>query len=269
MRAAAGDGGGAGRGRRLAAVRLTFLGTRGYIDARTRRHRRHSALMVAGPEGRLMIDCGADWRDRLAALAPDAVIVTHAHPDHAFGLDRGAPCPVYATRESWTALADFPIEDRHTLSPRRRRRICGLSVQPFPVIHSLRAPAVGYRIGRGRTCFFYVPDVIAIRDRRAALNRALLFIGDGATLTRPMVRRRGTKLFGHTTVRAQLGWCAEEGVPRAIFTHCGSEIVTGDERRLGPKLRAMARERGVEAEIAHDGLEIELGPSGARRRKGR
>jgi len=49
-----------------------------------------------------------------------------------------------------------------------------------------------------------------------------------------------------------------EGVPRAVITHCGSEIVRGDERKLGAKLRAMAKERGVQAEFAHDGLQVVL-----------
>jgi hypothetical protein len=37
-----------------------------------------------------------------------------------------------------------------------------------------------------------------------------------------------------------LTWCEKEGVPRAIITHCGSEIVTGDERKLFVNLCAMA-----------------------------
>ncbi len=73
-----------------------------------------------------------------------------------------------------------------------------------------------------------------------------------------MVRRHGDALIGHAAVRTQLTWCQEEVVPRAIFTHCGSEIVLGDERRLGKELRRMARERGCEAEFAHDGMEIVL-----------
>jgi len=45
---------------------------------------------------------------------------------------------------------------------------------------------------------------------------------------------------------------------RAIITHCGSEIVTGDERGLAAKLRGMGIERGLEARIAHDGMELVL-----------
>jgi len=84
------------------------------------------------------------------------------------------------------------------------------------------------------------------------------YIGDGATMTRSFVRKRGDTLIGHAAVRTQLGWCAKEGVPRAIITHCGSEIVTGDERMLAAKLHGMATERGVEACIAHDRMELIL-----------
>jgi hypothetical protein len=47
-------------------------------------------------------------------------------------------------------------------------------------------------------------------------------------------------------------------VPKAIITHCGSEIVTGDERRLSAKLCAMAVQRGIEVRLAYDGMKLEL-----------
>lgn len=237
---------------------LTFLGTRGYIDVRTRLHRRHSALLVTNRGRRFMIDCGEDWRLRLRALHPDAILLTHAHPDHAGGLDRGAPCPVYATADTRRLLARFPVQTWEIVRPRRPFRLCGCTVEAFRVIHSLRAPAVGYRISRGRAVCFYVPDVVAIPQRRAALRGATLYVGDGARLTRPLVRRRGNVLFGHTTVQDQLDWCRREGVPRALFTHCGTEIVAGDARRIRSQVRRMGEERGVDARIAHDGLELEL-----------
>jgi phosphoribosyl 1,2-cyclic phosphodiesterase len=218
----------------------------------------HSALMVAHGGRRLMIDCGEDWLDRLAELAPDAVLVTHAHPDHAWGLKAGAPCPVYATKAAWRDMAGYPIEARRVVAPRRPWRLHGLTLEAYPVEHSILCPAVGYRVAAARTAFFYVPDVVAIDERAAALAGVALFIGDGATLTRSMVRRRDGKLFGHTPIRTQLGWCQKEGVPRALFTHCGSEIVGADGRTLAARLRAMARARDVDARIAYDGMEIEL-----------
>jgi hypothetical protein len=73
-----------------------------------------------------------------------------------------------------------------------------------------------------------------------------------------MVRKSGGRLIGHTPMRTQLTWCAKEGVPRALFTHLGSEVVDGDERSLGPRLDELARERGVRADFAHDGMELVL-----------
>jgi hypothetical protein len=42
-------------------MELTFLGTRGEIERRTRRHRMHTSLMVSHRGARVMIDCGLDW----------------------------------------------------------------------------------------------------------------------------------------------------------------------------------------------------------------
>lgn len=68
------------------AVTLTFLGTRGEIEARSRRHRRHSAALIQCGNARVMIDCGKDWLGRLRKVAPTAIMLTHGHADHAWGL---------------------------------------------------------------------------------------------------------------------------------------------------------------------------------------
>src|ERR671923_2745656 len=80
-------------------MKLIFLGTRGEIEARSKRHRMHSSLLVTNGRSRVMIDCGRDWTSRVRRLAPDAIILTHAHPDRADGLKNGPPCPVFATAE--------------------------------------------------------------------------------------------------------------------------------------------------------------------------
>jgi ribonuclease BN (tRNA processing enzyme) len=237
-------------------MKITFLGTRGNIELKSRRHRRHSAILIQLGPRRVMVDCGADWLGRVDMLAPDAIVLTHAHPDHADGLRHGAPCPVYAPAATWELIAGCPIQDRRTLAPGMPEVIAGVTFCACPVQHSLRCPAVGYRIGIGRTGLFYVPDVAAIPGHREVLAGSPLFVGDGATITRPILRKHDGALLGHASIRTQLGWCRDAGVSCAVFTHCGSEIVGGDERRLGARIRALARERGVRARIAYDGLEI-------------
>jgi len=74
-----------------------------------------------------------------------------------------------------------------------------------------------------------------------------------------MVRKPGDVIIGHVPIQTQLTWCQKLDVRRAIFTHLGSEIVEGDERSLGAKIRDLADEREVEeVEIAHDGTEVVL-----------
>ena len=240
-------------------MKITFLGTRGYIEPSTRRHRFHTSALVEYRGGRVMIDCGEGWEKRWNAVRPRGIVITHAHPDHAFALDADAPpCDVFASEESWEVMEEFrvPDERRRTLAPRVVREIDGIGFEPFPVIHSTRAPAVGYRITAGRVAVFYVPDVVWIHDRDEAFDGIRAYIGDGATVHREMVRKdKHGELIGHATVQQQLTWCSKEGVRKMIVTHCGADIVGGDERKVGAQLRREAEKRGVEVEIAHDGME--------------
>jgi phosphoribosyl 1,2-cyclic phosphodiesterase len=205
-----------------------------------------------------MIDCGLDWLGKFQQLHADAIVLTHAHPDHAWGLRRGAACPVHAPNETWRTLPNYKIHHPHVIEEDTPTKICGITFQAFSVEHSILAPAVGYRISAGRACIFYGPDLLFIHNRAAALKDVQIYIGDGATITRSFVRKRGDRLIGHANVRTQLGWCAKEGVPRAIITHCGSEIVAGDERSLRKTIAVIARDLGIEVQIAHDRMALAL-----------
>jgi phosphoribosyl 1,2-cyclic phosphodiesterase len=165
---------------------------------------------------------------------------------------------VYAPQKTWQELQHYPIKNRHVVDERTPTKICGITFEAFPVEHSVLSPAVGYRVSAGRGRIFYAPDLIFIHDRQDALKGVQIYIGDGATVTRSFIRRRGKALIGHSPVRTQLTWCEKEGVPQAIITHCGSEIVASDERKLSTKLRAMATERGIDVRLAYDGMKLEL-----------
>jgi phosphoribosyl 1,2-cyclic phosphodiesterase len=228
--------------------------------------------MVTGGGSRVMIDCGEDWLSRVPRPRPAAILISHAHADHAAGLRRGAPCGVYASAESWRAMAAWPLAVRYVVPPRIRFALAGLRVEAWPVEHSVLAPAVGYRITAGTTCIFYVPDVARLPNARAALRDVDVYVGDGATLDRPLIRRRGSERIGHAPVATQLEWCEAAGVANAIFTHCGSRIVRAEPREIAATLSAMAHEHGVRARFAHDGMRATIlttSSSGPRSRGGR
>jgi len=240
-------------------MKLIFHGTRGKIEAQSKRHDRHAVLEARYLGKGVIIDCGENWLGRLDELRPRAIVITHAHPDHAWGLAEGAPCPVYATREAWETLEEFPIAERRIIEPRRPFTVRGIRFEAFAVQHSIRAPAVGYRISAGAATIFYAPDLVYIHEREEALRGCRLYIGDGATVDGQMVRKsEDGQLFGHTPVRTQLTWCRKEGIPKMIVTHCGSQIVENEAKGIGDQVAAYAEERGVEVEIAHDGLELIL-----------
>jgi hypothetical protein len=44
-----------------------------------------------------------------------------------------------------------------------------------------------------------------------------------------------------------------------VFTHCGSEIVKSDARTAAAVVRALGSEHGIEALIAYDGFELDVG----------
>ncbi|PYJ19491.1 MAG: hypothetical protein DME92_12285, partial [Verrucomicrobia bacterium] len=207
---------------------------------------------------KVMIDCGLDWLGRFERLRPDAIVLTHAHPDHAWGLRNGASCPVHAPQKTWRTLKGCNIANRQLIKERTPTNICGMTFEAFPVEHSIPAPAVAYRVSAGRARIFYAPDLVFIRDRASALKDVQIYIGDGATVTRSFIRKRGRALIGLAPVRTQLMWCAKEDVPRAIISNCGSEIVTAEERKRTAKVRALAAKRDIEARIAHDGMKVKL-----------
>jgi hypothetical protein len=94
--------------------------------------------------------------------------------------------------------------------------------------------------------------------RGEALRGIRLYIRDGATLHRPTIRKKNGSLIGHSAIRTQLAWCRQPGVPIALFTHCGSEIVRARPRTMRPLARDPGPVHGVETSIAVDGMEVIL-----------
>ena len=238
-------------------MQAIFLGTRGYIEESSRLHRMHSALMLTSRGKRLLLDAGQTWNGKLRSLAPDWIAITHAHPDHSFGLEEGTEVPVYVSEESRQLLAHYPVRRFRIFDDGDEIRLGPFRIKPYDVIHSIRAPAVGFRVTADRTTLVYNPDIISIVDEDRVLSRVNVYIGDGASLTRPLVRRRDGKLFGHTTVRAQMNWCKRHGIERAYIVHCGKQLVEMKPAELQQRVDALAGP-AIEAIVARDGLRVDL-----------
>jgi hypothetical protein len=108
-----------------------------------------------------------------------------------------------------------------------------------------------------RYTIFYAPDVLRIRHAADALAATTLYVGDGATIKRPIMRieRQSGVAVGHASITTQLDWCARMGVRRAMFTHCGRAIVAGPPEVEG-EIAALGRARRIRTSVASDGMRI-------------
>jgi ribonuclease BN (tRNA processing enzyme) len=241
-------------------MRLHFYGTKGYVEEKSRAHSGHSAFTVEAERFRLLCDFGQNRKGLLEKIRPDAIFVSHAHPDHALGLEEGTEVPVHASAITHEITKDLPIRNRVTLEPEAAVVVGPFRLTPFPVVHSVRCPCIAVRIESAELVLVYSGDIISFERPAAALPGADVYIGDGSTLKGSLVRRHATGvLMGHTTVRAQLGWLGKYGIRRAIFSHFGKGPIEMGEPALEEALAELAQTKapGCRVRAARDGLELD------------
>jgi glyoxylase-like metal-dependent hydrolase (beta-lactamase superfamily II) len=205
-----------------------------------------------------MIDRGRDWLRMPYWLDPKALVVTHAHDDHVGGLAVGWNKPVYATTLTLPRISRCALEYTHAVVPGEPFTIGSIRFIALAVEHSLHAPAVGLRVSCNGSAFFYVPDVAVLPFVTAALNGVSIYVGDGAAVTRPIIRWRDGHAIGHASIKIQLAWCREAKVRRVLFTHCGTGIVGSDARWINAVVRRLGQKVGVDAQVAHDRMVVRL-----------
>ncbi len=208
----------------------------------------------------VLVDTSSDFRQqalRVGLKHLDAVLVTHCHADHIFGLDdirplnfRHGALGVYANERAWVDIrrifkyvfeptyfgGGLPQVVAHTvvanapfcLSP-------DLRVMPLEVIHG-RLPVVAYRFND----FAYATDLSEIPPD------ALDGLRDLDTLVLDCLRV--TPHPTHLTLESALRYVEQLRPRRAYFTHIAHDIKHARDSRLLPA--------GVE--WAYDGLELQL-----------
>ena len=251
-------------------MRFAFLGTSGAIPSPARDT---TSIVFSVPEGALLIDCGGSpaARLRLAGVDPLAlahVLITHLHPDHAYGLPalvqslillgHAAPLTVLARPEHLgplrALLALFGVLERRGMFPLRfqaldlaegaRALALGpLTVSTSPVEHGAM-PNVAVRVDphRGRSVVYSsdtAPSEAVVRLARGADT-----LIHEATFPARDLGRFGT----HSTAEEAGEVAARAGVRRLILAH-----IEADYHDEVDALAAEARTRfGGEVEIARE-----------------
>ena len=210
----------------------------------------------------VLVDTSTDLRTQALAFGVrrvDALLFTHTHADHVFGLDdvrrfnqmQKEAIPCYADRDTAASLrrmfayvfnppkqkggglpqlALFPIGGAFSLG--------GAEFVPVPLFHGT-LPVLGFRVGT----FAYLTDCNRIPDESWPLL-------DGVrTLIVDALRRRAHST--HFNVEQALAVAERLGTERAYFTHISHDLAHAETNAQLPA--------GVE--LAYDGLVLEIAGS--------
>lgn len=239
-------------------MHITFLGTRGGITSRSPNHFKHSVLSIEYYRTKILIDYGLDWIHDKLVNNYNALFITHAHADHSGGLANQIITPVYTTQNIAACINQVP-QEYVFIKPYKQVSIDELAITAFPVYHSFHTPTVGYRVSSRVKTIFYAPDLAGIETQHEALKNIDLYIGDGAIISRQiLMRKKNNTIWGHAPITRQLDWCAQENIKRAIFTHCGSEIVKHAEECTQKKVEQLEKEYNISIQIAYDGFTLQI-----------
>lgn len=224
-------------------------------DPRDRRLRPSVLLEWAGAT--VLVDASVDFREqglRVGLRRLDAVLLTHAHADHVFGLDemrqfnwrQGTAVPVLGSRATlaavrrtfWYAFDEVQgaggtprLDLREVEEP---FKLLGRTVVPVPLLHG-DLPILGYRVGR----LAYLTDASRIPESSRALLSGLEVLVLNALRPRPHPT--------HFSLAEALEEASAIGAERTLFTHMGHEMPHEATNATLP--------RGIE--LAWDGLVVE------------
>jgi ribonuclease BN (tRNA processing enzyme) len=228
--------------------KLIFLGTKGEIEESNEKHSYNSSLLLVSDGDRLLIDYGMLHRYSLEELAPDAILITHAHPDHYVWLERDmeTDIPVYLTEETLD-YGRFRPPNGKLLELDKYYSKGSFQFFACRVLHSIRCPAVGYKIKTQGKTLVYNPDLVDIVNKAEVLTDIDYYIGDGSSINANLVRRRGDTLYGHARMTTQINWCRKYGIENIVFTHLGRETIAAEDE--------FSRDH-PEAVLAYDGMEV-------------
>jgi len=217
------------------------------------------SVLVEHEGSTVLIDTSSDFRQqalRAGLKRLDAVLVTHCHADHIFGLDdirplnfRHGALGVYANERAWPDIrrifkyifeqsyigGGLPQVVAHTVE--HGATFClapGLEVTPVEVIHG-RLPVAAYRFND----FAYATDLSEIPPRSLELLRGLdVLVLDCLRVTPPHPT--------HLWLEPALAYVEELRPRRAYLTHVAHDVKHARDSALLPA--------GVE--WAYDGLVI-------------
>lgn len=216
------------------------------------------SILVEHNDTKILVDTSIDFRQqalRANIRRLDAVLVTHCHVDHVFGLDdirplnfRYGAMGVYANEIAWIDLrrifqyifkpthfgGGLPQLIPHTVTPGASFCIDELEITPLEVIHG-RLPVIAYRFNN----FAYATDLNFISDETIAGLQGL----DVLVLDCVRIKPHNT----HLGLNEALEYIERIRPRKTYLTHLNHDIMYSRDSALLPE----------NVEFAYDGLVVE------------
>ena len=241
-------------------------------DPKNKRLRSSIALIIDGPTNDdadqrvIVIDTTPDFRYqclRAKIKRVDAVLYTHYHADHIFGLDdlrsfnftRKTKIPLYADKATSADLRHrfnyvFNIEDRTKWStppeldlfeilPDVPLDLCGIRILPLKIRHG-DLDILGFKVGN----FAYFTDCNFIPEETLAQIRGIDTIILDALRHRPH--------GAHFTIEQSLAQLEVIKPRKAYLTHLAHELDFSETSKF------IREHTALDVNLAYDGLEFEL-----------
>lgn len=224
-----------------------------------RDNRLRVSILVEHNESKILVDTSSDFRQqalRAKIGRIDAVLITHCHVDHVFGLDdirplnfRFGAMPIYANEIAWIDLrrifqyifhpvhfgGGLPQLIPHTVYPNASFCIGdGLEITPLEVIHG-KLPVIAYRFND----LAYVTDLNFISDETIARLQGLEVLILDCVRIRPHAT--------HLGLNEALEYIEKIKPKRSYLTHLNHDVLFERDSKLLPP----------NVQFAYDGLVIE------------
>lgn len=231
-------------------IKLIFLGTKGEIEEYSKKHKYQSSLLLIKNKFRLLIDFGVLHKYPLEKIKPNAIIITHAHPDHYLWTKKNleTKIPIYLTKETFN-YGKFKPKNYKIIKPNKKFKLGPFSILPYKVLHSIRCPAIGFKISVEKKTLIYNPDLVDIINKNKILKNIDYYIGDGSSIQANLVRKKENKIFGHARITTQINWCKKAEIKNIIFTHLGKESIKKEKEFL---------KKNPEIIFAYDGYQFQI-----------